>query len=154
MVKSKKEVGYYISKGRCLKEYVKYDLKKKKYSKKRYNSKNKELKKVKVYKKKSDCKKKIMKLKKEKERKKVKKVKKQVKKQAKKIKKVIKKNKNRFGDSSGEMCTNYAPYFGSLVPVISPHVSGTAGTGYSSGSALWPEGFAKQLQSQSYRQLK
>ena len=42
MVKSRKAIGYYISKGKCLKAYVKYDAKKKKYSKKRYNSKNNE----------------------------------------------------------------------------------------------------------------
>lgn len=145
MVKSKKAIGYYISKGRCLKAYVKYDAKKKKYSKKRYNSQNKELKKVKVYKKKSDCKKKLMKLK-EKKLKKLKKVT--------KVKKVTNVKRNRFGNVNNEMCTNYAPYFGSLVPVVSPFVSGTPETGFSSVSAHWPEGIAKQLQSQSYRQLK
>lgn len=142
MVKSKKVIGYYISKGRCLKAYVKYDAKKKKYSKKRYNSKNEELKKVKVYKKKSDCKKKLIKLKEKKQ------------KENKKVKKEKKKKRNKFGNVNNKMCTNYAPYFDSLVPVVSPYVSGTPETGFSSVSAHWPEGLAKQLQSQSYRLFK
>tara|TARA_Y100000022_G_C13138317_1_gene323745 strand:- start:299 stop:733 length:435 start_codon:yes stop_codon:yes gene_type:complete len=144
MVKSKKAIGYYISKGRCLKAYIKYDAKKKKYSKKRYNSKNEELKKVKVYKKKSDCKKKIMKLKKTKDKGK----------KEKKQKKVKNQKRNKFGNVNNEMCTNYAPYFGSLVPVVSPYISGTPETGFSSVSAHWPDGLAKKLQSQSYRQFK
>lgn len=144
MVKSRKAIGYYISKGKCLKAYVKYDAKKKKYSKKRYNSKNNELKKIKVYKKKSECKAKILKLK----QKKVKLTK------PRKVKKITKPKKNKFGNPNNEMCTNYAPYFGNLIPVISPYISGTPETGFSSVSAHWPKGMAKQLHKQLYIQKK
>lgn len=137
MVESRKAIGYFISKNRCLKAYVKYNAKTKKYSKTRYNSKGKPIKKgTRVFKTKDDCNKKI-KLMQKKEKLKKQKPKRE------------KSRKNKFGQEK-DICYNSAPYFGTLVPVISPLASGTRGTGFSSVSHHWPEGLAKTLQKQSY----
>ena len=112
-MKSLKHIGYYISKGKCLKVYVKLNKKTKKYSKKRVNYKGKSLKKgTKLYKTKSKCMKKI--------------------KSMKKTKKVNKK-KNKFGE-----CTYSVPYFGQFVPTVAKNVNGNKTTGYSTSKWMWP----------------
>lgn len=132
MVESRKAIGYFISKNRCLKAYVKYNAKTKKYSKTRYNSKGEPIEKgTRVFKTKDDCNKKIKLM------------------QKKEKPKREKSRKNKFGQEK-DICYNYAPYFGTHVPVISPYISGTKGTGFSSISEHWPEGLAKTLQKQSY----
>lgn len=133
MVNKRKQIGYYISNNRCLKAYVKFNPKTKKYSRVRYNSKNEELKRIKVYKKKSECVNKIKKLK-EKNKKQ-------------------KKLKFGFGLKS-ETCYNSAPFFETKVPVISPYISGTDKTKITSISHLFPDGLAKKLYHQSNIQTK
>ena len=120
-MKSLKHIGYYISKGKCLKAYVKLNKKTNKYSKKRVNYKGKSLKKgCKLYKTKSKCMKKLKSMKK-------------TKKQNKKTKKKVNKKKNKFGE-----CTYSVPFFGQFVPTVAKNVHGTNNTGYSTSKWMWP----------------
>lgn len=121
---SLKHIGYYISKGKCVKVY---ELSKRskttgKVTKKRVNYKKKLIKKgTKIYKKKSLCMK-ALKRKLNNGRSKP------------KIYRKKKRSRSRFGNT----CTYTVPYFGMNVPSISKTVSGTPGTGYSSGAWRWP----------------
>lgn len=124
---SLKHIGYYISKGKCVKVY---ELKKKskstgKVTKKRVNYKRKVLKKgTKVYKKKTLCMK-ALKRKLNKGRSKSKRSRTRTR---------TRRSRSRFGNS----CAYTLPYFGMNVPSISKTVSGTPDTGITSSAWLWP----------------
>tara|TARA_B100001093_G_scaffold518779_1_gene604899 strand:- start:1987 stop:2409 length:423 start_codon:yes stop_codon:yes gene_type:complete len=119
---SLKHIGYYISKGKCLKVYeLKKTYKSGKVVKKRMNYKKKILKKgTKVYKKKSLC----LKVLKQKVRSKPKTTRRKI--------RVTKRSK--FGNT----CTYSLPYFGMNVPSISKTTSGTNETGLTSTAWMWP----------------
>ena len=127
-----KKIGYYISKGKCLKAFA---MKKRSRSgrmvTKKVNYRGKAIKKgTKIHKTKRDCMK-ILKRKMEKKRRKS-----SPKRKSRKSKKVNKR-KSRFGAANS--CGTYGvPYFGQFVPSISKAVSGTPATGLSSSAWAWP----------------
>lgn len=120
-----KKIGYYISKGKCVKVYA---LKKKNRSgrlvTKKVNYRGKAIKKgTKVYKTKQLCLKALSK-----------KMKRKTTKRTVRRSPVRKtKRKSRFGE-----CSYSVPYFGQLHPSVAKSISGTRKSGYSSISALWP----------------
>ncbi len=126
------KIGYYISKGKCLRAYAVKKLNKRtnKMKVKKVNYKGKAIRKgTKIYKRKADCIKKI----KPPQNKKPKPVKKP--KQDKKQKsKPVKKQKSKFGQS----CAYSVPYFGNMVPTTAKFVSGTPSTGMTSTAWAWP----------------
>ena len=115
-----KHIGYYISKGKCVKAY---SLKKKnragKLVTKRVNYKGKSLKKgTRVYKSKTACKKALKR------------------KNKKSPKKNLKKSPKR--NHFGKQCYYNVPYFGNYIPSIAKMWSGTSNTGITSSSWRWP----------------
>jgi len=124
----RKNIGYYISKRKCLKVYAKKKLNKrtKKVKLIKVNSRGKTLRKgTKIYKNKNDCKRKLsnMKLLEKKKKEKLHK------------KKVIKYKKH---SNFGQECSYAVPYFGQMAPSISKITSGTPLTGHSSIAWKWP----------------
>ena len=122
-----KSIGYYISKGKCIKAY---SLKKKSRSgkivTKKVNYKKNPIKKgTKIFKTKKEC---------------VKVIKRKMKKMKKKKlspKRKVNKHRTRFGKESCGNLTYGVPYFGSMVPSISKTFSGTPGN-FSSTAWAWP----------------
>lgn len=131
-----KKIGYYISKGRCVKVYA---LKKKNRSgrlvTKKVNYRGKAIKKgTKVFKTKQMCLKALSKKMKRKTTKRT--VKRTVKRSP--VRKTKRKSPVRRRSRFGNDLYYSVPYFGSPVPNISKSFSGTKKTGFSSISALWP----------------
>ena len=127
-----KKIGYYISKGRCLKVY---ELKKKNRSgrlvTKKVNYRSKAIKKgTKVYKTKQMCLKILSKKMKRKTTKRT------VKRSP--VRKIKRKSPARRRSRFGNDLYYSVPYFGSPVPNIPKSFSGTKKTGFSSISAQWP----------------
>jgi len=123
-----KKVGYYISKGRCLRVYL---MKKRNRSgkmvNKRVNSKGKSLKKgTRVFKNKSSCKKALKKMMKRKSPKRTRRSPKRTRKSP--------KRRSRFGKEFYGV-----PYFGQMVPRVGEYVSGTHNTRLSSSNWRWPK---------------
>jgi len=97
MAIKRKQIGYYISKGKCLKAYNIYSKETNKYSKKRRTGNGRKLSKnVKIFKKKSDCLKKIKNLENKKS-----------------PKRKSPKRKTKFGSDD---CGLNAPWFGNMIP--------------------------------------
>ncbi len=120
----RKNIGYYISKGKCLKVYAvkKMNKRTKRMRVVKVNYKGKSLKKgTKVYKKKADCMKKLKSMMKKKS-------------STKKPKKVKATKRTKFG----KVCNYAVPYFGTMVPSISKFASGTPDTGITSCAWMWP----------------
>ena len=121
----RKKIGYYISKGKCLKVFAvkKINKRTRRVQRKKVNSKGKAIRKgVKVYKTKAECEKTLRKMKKAPSRK------------VKKHKKVKRIRKQRFGQG----CNYAVPYFGQFVPTPSKFASGSPDTGFSSINWAWP----------------
>jgi hypothetical protein len=135
----KKKIGYYVSRGKCVKAYKLQNPKTKKYTGKRVSESGRKLKEgTRVFKTKALCMKYIAK----KEKSKAKKVSsKPVKKRAKKVAKKLRMNK--FGQ-----CAYSVPYFGGMVPSVGKYWSGTPETGITSGAWAWPSPGALSLDKQ------
>jgi uncharacterized protein YegP (UPF0339 family) len=136
----RKKIGYYISKGKCLKVFAvkKVNKRTNRVQLKKVNSKGKVIRKgTKVYKTKANCEKALRRMKKAKAKRRspVRKVKKSKPKKSKTKKaKRSPKRRSRFGQG----CAYSVPYFGDMVPSISKFVSGTPDTGLSSIAWSWP----------------
>ena len=121
----RKKIGYYISKGKCLKVFAVKKLNKKtnRHQVKKVNYKGKAIKKgTKIYKTKAECDKKVKKMLAAKKSKSTKRS---------PIRKRTKRSK--FGS-----CSYNVPYFGDFVPTVSKFASGTPLTGMSSYAWGWP----------------
>ena len=124
-----KKIGYYISKGKCVKVYA---LKKKNRSgrlvTKKVNYRRKAIRKgTRVYKTKQLCLKELSKKMKRKTTKRT------VKRTVKKSPNRKTKRKSRFGE-----CSYSVPYFGQQLPSVAKSISGTRKSGYSSLDWAWP----------------
>ena len=124
-----KKIGYYISKGKCLKAYKmkKMNKRTKRMVTKRVNYRGKILKKgTKVFKNKRDCEKMLKKMMK--------------KTQKKETKSKAKRSKAKHSKRSkfGQECYYSAPYFGNFVPLIANVASGTQNTGITSRAWAMP----------------
>ena len=120
----RKKIGYYISKGKCLKVFAQKKLNRRtnRMVVKKVNYKGKTIRKgTKVYKKKTECMKKLKKM--------------MAKKSKSKVKSKVKstKRRQRFGTS----CTYNVPYFGSVVPQVGRTFNGVNMP--SSGAWMWPQ---------------
>lgn len=127
----RKHLGYYITKGKCLKVYGKKVLNRRTKRMKvvKVNSKGKAIKKgTKVYKRKADCMKKLKKM--------MKKVKRTATRKSPKRK--TNRTKHAKRTKFGKGCNYSVPYFGEMVPSISKFASGTPQTGFSSSAWKWP----------------
>ena len=135
-----KKIGYYISKGKCVKVYA---LKKKNRSgklvTKKVNYRRKAIKKgTKVYKTKQLCLKALSKKMKRKTTKRtvrrspIRKIKRKSPKR-KSPKRKSPKKMSQFGE-----CSYSVPYFGQQLPSVAKHISGTGKSGYSSINWAWP----------------
>jgi hypothetical protein len=125
----RKKIGYYISKGKCLKVFAvkKMNRRTRRTQLKKVNSKGKAIRKgTKIYKTKADCEKKLKKMKKAKTVKRRSPVR--------KTRKATKSRRSKFGQT----CSYNVPYFGSFVPTVSKFASGTPDTGMSSIAWAWP----------------
>jgi uncharacterized protein YegP (UPF0339 family) len=137
----RKKIGYYISKGKCLKVFAvkKVNKRTNRVQLKKVNSKGKLIRKgTKVYKTKANCEKALRRMKKAKSKRrspvrKTKKAKKAKKSKARKAKRSPKR-RSRFGQG----CAYSVPYFGDMVPSIAKFVSGTPDTGLTSSAWHWP----------------
>ena len=129
----RKKIGYYISKGKCLKVFAvkKVNNRTNKVQLKKVNSKGKVLRKgTKVYKTKANCEKALRKMKKTKAKRTVR----RTKKSKSKARRSPKRRSTRFGQG----CAYSVPYFGDMVPSVAKFVSGTPDTGLSSYAWGWP----------------
>ena len=129
----KKKIGYYVSRGKCVKAYKLQNPKTKKYTGKRVSESGRKLKEAtRVFKTKALCMKYIAK----KQKSKAKPVKRQAKKVGKKVaKKVAKKSRmNKFGQE----CAYSVPYFGDMVPSVGKYWSGTPSSSVTSSAWRWP----------------
>lgn len=121
-----KKIGYYISKGKCLKAYKmkKMNKRTKRMVTKRVNYRGKTLRKgIKVFKNKRNCEKMLKKM-----------MKKTQKKETKSKAKRTKAKRSKFGQE----CHYSVPYFGNFVPSVAKVASGTQKTGITSYAWGWP----------------
>ena len=133
----RKKIGYYISKGKCLKVFAvkKVNKRTNRVQLKKVNSKGKAIRKgTKVYKTKAECVK-ALKRKMNKEKSTRSKGKKLVKRSKSPTRK-SRSRRSKFGQKSS--CAYALPYFGNMVPSISKTWSGTQDTGISSSLWKWP----------------
>ena len=134
-----KKIGYYISKGRCVRAYLltKKDKRGKKVTKK-VNYLGKPIKKgTKIYKTKAQCKKVIVKKAQIKAQKaKVRAKKEQLKARKTKSRTSVISKRSKFGEK--HQCAYALPYFGDMVPSVSKTWSGTPSTVLSSSAWMWP----------------
>ena len=131
MVGKKKKVGYYASRGRCLRAYSlrKINRRTRRTTIKKVNSAGKTLKKgTKIFKTKSACKRHINRRRRSPVRR--------------------RRRRNRFGKGCGEYVK---PYFGQQVPSVNQLWSGTDDTGISSSAWMWPQPGAEALSKQQGR---
>ena len=129
---NKKKIGYFISKGKCVKAYsmVKINKKTGKKSVKKVNYSGKKIKKgTKIFKRKSDCLKRLRKAKKGKKTRRSPKRTRRTRRSPKRTRR-----KSKFGNKS---CYYEVPYFGTMVPSIGKSWSGIPPS-ITSSAWKWP----------------
>ena len=150
MVGKKKKVGYYASRGRCLRAYSlrKINRRTRRTTIKKVNSAGKTLKKgTKIFKTKSACKRHINR---RRRRSPVRRRRRRspVRRRRRRSPVRRRRRRNRFGKGCGEYVK---PYFGQQVPSVNQLWSGTDDTGFTSLAWNWPQPGAEALSKQQGR---